>query len=62
VPIVSIDRLYGGKSTFALGAWTAEYLRWFLWGLRQSRLRRPASPGVMVRLPSATAMGGKARM
>jgi dolichol-phosphate mannosyltransferase len=62
VPIVSIDRLYGGKSTFALGAWTAEYLRWFLWGLRQSRLRRPASPGVMVRIPSATAMGGKARM
>jgi dolichol-phosphate mannosyltransferase len=62
VPIVSIDRLYGGKSTFAVGAWTAEYLRWFLWGLRQSWAKRPASPGVMVRIPSATAMGGKARM
>jgi dolichol-phosphate mannosyltransferase len=36
VPIVSIDRLYGGKSTFRLGAWVAEYARWFFWGLRHS--------------------------
>ena len=63
VPIVSIDRLYGGKSTFALGPWTTEYLRWFLWGLRQSLpLRRSGLPSVRVRIPSATAMGGKARM
>jgi dolichol-phosphate mannosyltransferase len=63
VPIVSIDRLYGGKSTFALGPWTAEYLRWFLWGLRQSlHRRRAARSAVMVRIPSATAMGGKVRM
>jgi dolichol-phosphate mannosyltransferase len=63
VPIVSIDRLYGGKSTFALGPWTSEYLRWFLWGLRQSlRSRSVRMPGVTVRIPSATAMGGKARM
>jgi dolichol-phosphate mannosyltransferase len=63
VPIVSIDRLYGGRSTFALGPWTAEYLRWFLWGLRQSLHGRRASlPAVMVRIPTATAMGGKARM
>jgi dolichol-phosphate mannosyltransferase len=63
VPIVSIDRLYGGKSTFALGSWTIEYLRWFLWGLRQSlRSQRAALPRVTVRIPSATAMGGKARM
>ena len=62
VPIVSIDRLYGGKSTFALGPWTAEYLRWFVWGLRQSlHSRRAALPGVTVRIPSATAIGGKAR-
>lgn len=32
VPIVSIDRLYGGKSTFKLRSWTLEYLRWFVWG------------------------------
>jgi len=39
VPIVSVDRLYGGRSTFRLGPWFVEYLRWFLWGLRE--LRRP---------------------
>ena len=27
VPIVSIDRLYGGTSTFRLGPWVREYLR-----------------------------------
>jgi hypothetical protein len=63
VPIVSIDRLYGGKSTFVLGPWVAEYLRWFVWGLRQSRRRtRVVPPAVTVRVPSATAMGGKVRM
>jgi len=36
VPIVSIDRLYGGESTFSLGPWVYEYSRWFLWGLRHS--------------------------
>jgi glycosyltransferase involved in cell wall biosynthesis len=54
VPIVSIDRLYGGESTFRVGPWLVEYLRWFLWGARQLRgspnrsrslrvLRQPAS-------------------
>lgn len=37
VPIVSIDRLYGGKSTFSLGPWFKEYLRWFVWGLEKMR-------------------------
>jgi dolichol-phosphate mannosyltransferase len=37
VPVISIDRLYGGKSTFRLGAWTREYLRWFVWGARRLR-------------------------
>jgi hypothetical protein len=62
VPIVSIDRLYGGKSTFSLGSWTVEYLRWFLWGLRQSLTMRRRSDAVVVRIPSATALGGKVRM
>ena len=54
VPIVSIDRLYGGRSTFRFGPWVLAYSRWFLWGLRKSwsaparanrtlRLRIPAS-------------------
>lgn len=33
VPIISIDRLYGGKSTFNLGPWLKEYIRWFIWGI-----------------------------
>ena len=62
VPIVSIDRLYGGKSTFRLGPWTVEYFRWFVWGLRELRRTRPQRGGVIVRIPSATALGGKVRM
>ena len=46
VPIVSIDRLYGGESSFRLGPWTLEYLRWFFWGSlrlrRQSTMKRSA--------------------
>ena len=34
VPIISIDRLYGGKSTFQLGPWVKEYMRWFIWGIK----------------------------
>lgn len=37
VPIISIDRLFGGRSTFALGAWLPEYLRWFVWGVKELR-------------------------
>ncbi len=37
VPIISIDRLYGGESTFKLSSWTLEYLRWFVWGVRRLR-------------------------
>lgn len=47
VPIISIDRLYGGKSTFRLGPWVWEYLRWFLWGARELR-RTKARPRVLV--------------
>ena len=55
VPIVSIDRLYGGKSSFKLGSWFIEYLKWFLWG--SQRLRFMSSrPTVSVRLPIATTM------
>ena len=37
VPIISIDRLYGGESNFRLGPWVKEYSRWFVWGIRRSR-------------------------
>jgi dolichol-phosphate mannosyltransferase len=50
VPIVSIDRLYGGTSSFRLGPWFVEYLRWFIWGAsrlaaaRRTRRHQVASP------------------
>ena len=54
VPIISIDRLYGGKSTFRLGPWTGEYLRWFIWGWRHlRRVPRSERPTVRVRVASA---------
>jgi hypothetical protein len=52
VPLVSIDRLFGGESTFQVGPWIVEYLRWFMWGLRKTvargSLRRPS---IQVRVP-----------
>lgn len=39
VPIVSIDRLYGGESSFRVGPWAVEYLRWFVWGSMRLRNR-----------------------
>jgi hypothetical protein len=54
VPIVSIDRLYGGESTFRLGPWVGEYMRWFLWGARRMRVVKAADrPSVEVRIPLA---------
>ena len=38
VPIISIDRLYGGQSTFRLRAWLPEYLRWFWYGILKLRI------------------------
>lgn len=46
VPIISIDRLYGGSSSFRLGPWVREYLRWFIWG--SIRLRRLGPRVVLV--------------
>ncbi len=51
VPIISVDRLYGGASTFKLGSWVIEYLRWFIWGSIQLRRRPPQAP--IVQLPTA---------
>lgn len=47
VPIISIDRLYGGRSTFRLGPWFVEYLRWFLWGATRMRAPGRRRPRVM---------------
>lgn len=39
VPVVSVDRLFGGDSTFRLGSWTREYLKWFIWGVKRLNRR-----------------------
>ncbi len=40
VPISSVDRLYGGQSTFRVLPWVREYLKWFFWGFRHLRRNR----------------------
>jgi dolichol-phosphate mannosyltransferase len=60
VPIISIDRLYGGRSTFRLGPWVREYLRWFYWGMTRLHRSRLGGRQVRVRIPASTALGGKA--
>ncbi len=55
VPIVSIDRLYGGKSTFKVRSWTLEYARWFVWGA--ARLHRIRHTPPAVRIPQS--IGGR---
>jgi glycosyltransferase involved in cell wall biosynthesis len=55
VPIISVDRLHGGRSTFRPGPWIKEYLRWFVWGglrLRHSSSRQ--SSAVLLRIRSKT--------
>jgi len=51
VPIVSIDRLYGGESTFRLGSWLIEYSRWFLRGLQARFTDRKTRSKATVRIP-----------
>lgn len=50
VPIVSIDRLYGGKSTFKLGPWLKEYVKWFIYAIKNLR-KRKIKQKVAVRIP-----------
>ncbi len=33
-PLKSVDRLFGGSSTFKFGPWLVEYLKWFIWGVK----------------------------
>ncbi len=49
VPIISIDRLFGGKSSFKLGPWIIGYFGYFITGVR--RLPRSKRPQVAVRIP-----------
>jgi glycosyltransferase involved in cell wall biosynthesis len=47
VPVVSVDRLFGGDSTFKLGSWVREYMKWFVWGaIHIRRSKRPQQEAV----------------
>ncbi len=39
-PLKSVDRLFGGSSTFKLGPWVKEYLKWFIWGYKEIKIKR----------------------
>lgn len=52
VPIISINRFYGGKSSFKLGPWVSEYSKWFLWGINHSAYLRKMRHKVVVKIPS----------
>ena len=56
VPIVSIDRLYGGESTFRAGPWIREYLRWFFWGIKKLP-RRGKKKIPLIKIPASSPGG-----
>lgn len=49
VPTISVDRLFGGKSSFQLVPWVIGYMGYFVTALR--KLPRVAKPTVRVRIP-----------
>lgn len=53
VPIISIDRLYGGKSSYVLSSWIKEYLRWFFYGVKNIHKLR-SNKKVVVRIPKSS--------
>jgi len=53
VPIVSIDRIYGGESTFMLGPWFKEYLKWFFWGVKNLHRFKDRPKGYGYLVPSS---------
>jgi dolichol-phosphate mannosyltransferase len=61
VPIISVDRLYGGESTFRLGSWTVEYLRWFAWGARRLHKAGRIRPPVAIRASSGVPLAANVK-
>jgi len=52
VPMISINRFYGGKSSFKLGPWVIEYSKWFLWGVKHLHFSKESRNKVTVKIPS----------
>src|SRR3989344_1639847 len=55
VPIISLNRLYGRKSSFAFGPWVSEYSKWFFWGVSQYGQLRKTKKNVVVKIPQRIA-------
>ena len=51
VPVVSLNRIYGGKSSFKLGPWVVEYSKWFLWGLWRLYSSGKWRSNIIVKIP-----------
>ncbi len=51
-PIISLNRLYSGRSSFSASSWAGEYFRWFAWGIWQMRTK--GIPGNSVMRPPQT--------
>ena len=51
VPIISINRFYGGESSFKMGSWAGEYTKWFLWGLKTLYLSRKTRKNIAIKIP-----------
>ena len=51
VPIISLNRLYGRKSSFAFGPWVKEYSRWLFYGLKNYNKLMKTRNNVIVNVP-----------
>ncbi|MFC1957675.1 glycosyltransferase [Chloroflexota bacterium] len=59
VPIISINRFYGGKSSFKLGSWVNEYSKWFFWGLSNLYRSGKLQQNVSVKIPQRISLQSK---
>ena len=51
VPIISINRFYGGKSSFKLGKWVVEYTKLLLWGVKNLYFSGKSKRKLFVNIP-----------
>lgn len=53
VPIISIDRLYGGKSTFKVFSWIKAYMKYFILAIKKlPPWERTPHKSILVRVPT----------
>ncbi len=50
-PLISLNRLYGGNSSFAAHKWASEYARWFFWGIKHLSRSDKSRKNIQVKIP-----------